>query len=132
MIIIYTQLVRHLGIFGISIYPFILIREKHGELADRVIRNHEKIHAAQQEEVLVFCMPVISLLALSVSPWFWLLVPVSPYYLWYGVEYLVRRIQYGNHSEAYYNISFEREAYDNEHDLDYRYMRHLLGWIKYL
>jgi hypothetical protein len=33
-----------------------------------------------------------------------------PFYLWYGVEWLVKLFCKGN---AYRNISFEREAYDN-------------------
>jgi len=53
-------------------------------------------------------------------------------WLWYGVEYLVRLAQYRNHDKAYYNISFEREAYDNEKNLEYLKTRPRWAWIKYL
>jgi hypothetical protein len=33
-----------------------------------------------------------------------------PFYLWYGVEWLIKLLCKGN---AYRNLSFEREAYDN-------------------
>jgi hypothetical protein len=33
-----------------------------------------------------------------------------PFYLWYGVEWLIKLFYKGN---AYRNLSFEREAYDN-------------------
>jgi hypothetical protein len=68
--------------------------------------NHESIHAAQMWEMLVV-----------------------GFYLWYGVEWLIRGLMPG---DAYYNISFEREAYNNMYDLDYLHHRHHFAWIKYL
>lgn len=90
---------------AMAIFPFILAREK---LSDVTI-NHERIHLRQQLEMLVI-----------------------PFYLWYGVECLIRFIQYRNWDEAYRNISFEREAYENENDLNYLEKRKFCSWIKYL
>jgi len=71
--------------------------------------NHEKIHLRQQIEMLVLF-----------------------FYLWYGVEYLVRLFQYKNRHVAYLNISFEREAYTNENTPAYLKTRVFWGFLKYI
>ena len=71
--------------------------------------NHERIHLRQQAELLVVF-----------------------FYVWYGLEYLIRLIQYRNRHEAYKNISFEREAYANEKDLDYLKRRSFWEFLKYI
>ena len=58
--------------------------------------NHELIHTAQMKELLYV-----------------------PFYLLYGIEWLIRLAMYRNTREAYRNISFEREAYDNQAYFDY-------------
>lgn len=63
---------------------------------DRNVINHELIHNAQMRELL------------------WL-----PFYIIYVLEWLIRLIQYRDPHKAYLNISFEREAYRNGHDLGY-------------
>lgn len=47
----------------------------------------------------------------------------------YVVEWLCRLFQKGN---AYRNISFEREAYDNQYNYNYLSKRKHYSWIKYL
>ncbi len=71
--------------------------------------NHERIHLRQQIELLVV-----------------------PFYVWYGLEFLLRLLQYRNRRKAYYNISFEREAYGNEKDLNYLKQRSFWNFLKYL
>ena len=75
------------------------------KLTPRVI-NHERIHTAQMVEMLVVF-----------------------FYLWYLVEWMVRLLMKGN---AYYNISFEREAYRHEHDLEYLKKRKHFTWLRYM
>lgn len=70
------------------------------------LMNHERIHSAQQREMLfVF------------------------FYIVYLGEWIVRLPMRGN---AYRNISFEREAYDNQRDLDYLKHRRLFAWRHYM
>ena len=76
---------------------------------DRFVINHERIHTAQQRELLFV-----------------------PFYILYGLEWIFRIIQYRNKKKAYFNISFEREAYANGDDLTYLSNRKLYSWIKYL
>ncbi len=56
---------------------------------------------------------------------------VFPFYVWYIIEYLFRLIQYKDRRKAYFNISFEREAYANEKDLNYLTNRSFWLFIKY-
>lgn len=76
---------------------------------DRCVINHERIHTAQQREMLFI-----------------------PFYIWYVIEWLVRLIQYRNRNDAYMNISFEREAYAHGHNLRYLPRRKPYAWLRYL
>lgn len=73
---------------------------------NNVIVNHESIHTSQMKEMLYI-----------------------PFYLWYVTEWLIKLLFKGN---AYRNISFEREAYDNQYNLNYLKERKRYNWIKRL
>lgn len=88
---------------GITIYPFIILRNRYKNAV--VIKTHESIHIKQQQELLVL-----------------------PFYFLYLLEWLLKLPKYGK--EAYYNISFEREAYDNERKKNYLQTRKNYSWIK--
>ena len=77
-------------------------------LSERTIR-HERIHTRQQLEMLFV-----------------------PFYVWYVAEWLVRLVMYRNARRAYFNISFEREAYANEHNSAYLHHRRWYNWMRYL
>lgn len=62
----------------------------------RMELNHELIHAAQQRELLYL-----------------------PFFIWYGLEWLVLYFKYRDGMEAYQNIRFEKEAYRHQADLLY-------------
>lgn len=95
------------GYNGLTLYPFILLKNKKLKF-DATLLNHERIHLRQQLELLIL-----------------------PFYLCYGLEFIARFIHYKNWSVAYRNISFEKEAYEKEKDLDYLKTRSWLGFIKY-
>ena len=92
---------------GITIFPFIVLSYREDK-QNMVLLNHEKIHIRQQIELLVV-----------------------PFFLWYGIEFLIRLLQYRNSKQAYRNISFEREAYANEKDLHYLKQRSFWRFLKY-
>lgn len=79
-----------------------------GRLDADMIR-HEKIHTAQMKELLFL-----------------------PFYILYFFEWLVRLLQYGRSTKAYYNISFEREAYRNMRNPDYLSCRKRFAFLHYL
>ena len=108
MFIIVTKYLFKKRFLGATVWPFILIREPRLK-SDSFFMNHERIHYRQQQELLVVL-----------------------FYVWYGLEYLVRLIQFRNRREAYKNISFEREAYKNEKDLEYLYHRPSFKFLRYV
>ena len=107
MFIIVFKYLLPKGYRGITLFPFIFLLRKEDK-RNKVLINHEKIHIRQQLELLVF-----------------------PFFIWYGIEFLIRLLQYKNWSRAYRNISFEREAYENEKDLDYLKKRSFWQFLKY-
>lgn len=96
------------GFSGITVFPFILIKRKTLK-QDLVFINHERIHLQQQLELFII-----------------------PFFIFYGLEFFIRLIQHRSRHLAYRNISFEREAYSNEKDLDYLQSRSLFSFIRYL
>ena len=58
--------------------------------------NHESIHAAQQKELLYI-----------------------PFFIWYGIEWLILFIKHRDATKAYFRIRFEEEAYVHQADLNY-------------
>jgi len=75
----------------------------------RVEENHEYIHTLQQRELLYL-----------------------GFYLLYLLEWLFKMMRYRNFLKAYFSLSFEREAYDNQSLLNYRKKRRLWAWRRYL
>lgn len=96
------------GYVAITLFPVIILKNKYLK-KDVVLLNHEKIHLRQQIELLII-----------------------GFYIWYVVEFLIRILKYKTWSEAYLNISFEREAYQNENNLDYLKSRSLFSFFRYL
>lgn len=96
------------GYIGITIFPFMFLKSSALKGND-VLLNHEKIHLRQQLELLII-----------------------PFFIIYIFEFLIRLIHYKNWNLAYRNISFEREAYAKEKDLDYLKSRPLFNVIKYI
>ena len=91
---------------AMALYPFMLFKMeqlKH----DSVIINHEKIHFKQQLELLIL-----------------------PFYLLYLAHYAINLIRYRNHSQAYYDICFEKEAYKHDRDLNYMTKRKVYAWMR--
>ncbi len=107
MILIFPKLIGK-SFSALSIYPFIILKNKESK-QDLVLINHERIHLQQQKELLWFI-----------------------FFLWYVVEFLIKLGHYRHPHTAYRNISFEREAYQHEADLDYLQNRRWFGFLRFL
>ncbi len=107
MILIVFKYLTPRGFRGLTFFPFIFLADKDDKL-NNIFINHERIHIRQQIELLIV-----------------------PFYIWYFIEYLFRLIQYKDRRKAYYNISFEREAYTNEKNLNYIEKRPFWCFLKY-
>ena len=107
MIIIISQ-IKYLGISGITLFPFIILRDK-ALKQDKRIMNHERIHIHQQAELLVL-----------------------PFYVLYLIEFAIGLIKYKTKHKSYMNISFEREAYNHDSDLNYLKVRKCWAWKNFI
>ena len=108
MIVVVNKYILAKGFKGVSLWPFVVLRDRES-IKDLVFLNHERIHLKQQMELLVL-----------------------PFYIWYGLEFLIRYVLYQNAYKAYYNISFEREAYQNEFNTVYCANRKFWSFTKYI
>jgi len=103
MKVIYNNILPAKGFAAINIFGILFVRR--GVVVSERMLNHERIHSAQMKELLyVF------------------------FYILYVMEWIVRLFKY--HLNSYYNISFEREAYAHELDLNYLKKRKLWAWMK--
>lgn len=109
MKVIFNKIIPFKGFKCMALWPFIFVRSEKKERFLSHDERHERIHGRQQVEMLFL-----------------------PFYLCYGIEYLVRALLYRNFQDAYYNISFEQEAYLKEYDKKYLDTRRHFAWLKYL
>ena len=108
MFVIVSRYLIPKGFRGITLFPFIIVSETDLK-QNPVMINHEKIHIRQQIELLIL-----------------------PFFVWYGMEFLTKWFLYKDKNAAYRNISFEKEAYKNEKDLNYLKQRSFWRFVNYL
>jgi hypothetical protein len=118
---IINKLSVFMSIAGIALYPFIIMREKYKDGGDttgwmktyliqrgKEIKNHELIHFAQAEELLII-----------------------GFYFLYVLEFLIKLLIFkGNYNSAYLAISFEREAKENDQNFNYLQERKKYNWVR--
>ena len=104
MKIIENKIIPFPGYKAINLFGILFVRE--GAKISEQDLNHESIHTVQMKEMLYIF-----------------------FYIWYIVEWVIRLFKKGN---AYRNISFEQEAYNNEDNLEYLNNRKYYEWFKYL
>lgn len=117
------------GCHTITLGPFILTSKSKEQFKQHVL-NHELIHVAQWCEVSIVSLIILLLLVLmGISAW-WLMLSVAVYYVQYAIEWGVRRcIGDENSHEDYREVSYEQEAYGNEHIDGYYKTRKHFSWI---
>lgn len=107
MLVIRNKVIPFPGYKAINLFGILFV--KNDAKIDEVSINHERIHTAQMKELLYIF-----------------------FYLFYVIEWLIRLIRFRNGHMAYRNISFEREAYQNEGDLHYLKGRRFFNFLKYM
>lgn len=115
MKIIMNSIIPFKGFAAINLFGVVFVRKEmqtyfdyDPSAYDRMI-NHETTHTKQMKEVLYL-----------------------PFYVLYVLEWLVRLVMYRDRHKAYRNISFEREAYANQHRWDYNKGRKRYAFLKYI
>lgn len=111
MKIIYNSIIPFKGFIAMNLFGILFVRKELKHKLTDVTINHESIHAEQIKELLFIPFYIIYLLE-----WIW--------------RYLFTKDRFTH--KAYRNISFEKEAYLNEGDLNYIYWRrkHFAMWRK--
>lgn len=112
MKIIYNNIIPFKGFLAINLCGLLFVRHKNKYKIEsnkgKIVVNHESIHTEQIKEMAFIF-----------------------FYLWYLIEWLIRLLFIHPFSkEAYRTISFEKEAYSNEDNLDYLKDRKHYCWIK--
>lgn len=107
MKVIYNNLIPFKGYKAINLFGILFVRK--GKTMHDKDLNHEAIHTAQMKEMLYI-----------------------PFYLWYLIEWFIKLFRYWNFHTAYRCISFEREAYMNQYNLEYLKIRKHFEWFKAL
>ncbi len=104
MKLIYNDIIPFKGYKAINLFGYCFIRNK--ARFTTIDINHEEIHTAQMKELLYIF-----------------------FYIWYFIEWLVLLFKYRDSHLAYRNIRFEKEAYENQNDLDYLIIRKHYAYI---
>ena len=86
------------GYVAINLFGFVFARKEYAPVSQRTI-HHEKIHTKQMKELLYIF-----------------------FYIWYGVEWLIRLLQYRK----------PHEAYAKDSDLEYLTKRRIFNFLKYI
>lgn len=119
------------GYQTITLAAWVCTKCKSKEEMPQWMRNHECTHARQWVECMIASGTIIWALVLfaGISAW-WFCVAFLAFYILYVLEYLIKLIFYG--TEAYRNISFEREAYACQTDDHYLENGDYFVWAKYI
>lgn len=116
---------------AVTVFPFVFYANKYIAKRDTT-RTHEQIHLQQQLEcglagVFVFIVGFV------LFDWGLVLLPaVFLFYILYFAMYLVNLVRIKDKYEAYRQIPFEREAFNNDNIPMYPELRKPFAWIKRL
>ena len=115
----------------ITLTAFVFTEYKDEKEMPQWVRNHECTHARQWCECMLASGGIIWILVLlaGISAW-WFALSFGMFYILYVLEWLVKLCFYG--TEAYRNISFEREANAGEDDETYLENSGYFEWIKFI
>ena len=101
--LIHNKIIPFNGFKAINLFGVIFYK---GSMPKKDTLNHENIHTAQMKEMLYIF-----------------------FYVWYGIEWLIRLIKYSPH-EAYRYIGFEQEANKYRYRMTYLKERKHYKWLK--
>jgi hypothetical protein len=130
MRVVFNDIIPFKGFLAVTIWPFVFVRNSASGGYNAVTDHHEQIHGRQQKEMLAVGCVLAAVSFLLVGWWSLLCVPL--FFWWYGIEWVVRLIQYRNGHAAYRNISFEREAFEHQRHFGYLTGRKWFAWIGFL
>ena len=114
---------------GAAFFMFNLVDKK---TVTKKLIHHESIHYNQLNEIVF-----LSLIAYIVTSnlidvqWWWSIIAIMSWHILYVTNWVVNLFVYRDRRKAYREVLFEREAYDNDQDLDYLGQRGYFAWLKF-
>lgn len=115
MKIIKNSIIPFEGFAAMNLFGILFVRKEYADRCEGTEKydlmiNHESIHTEQQKDLLYIF-----------------------FYIWYVIEWFLKLFYYFDSDKAYHNISFEREAYANESDMNYiSDKRKKFSFLKYI
>ena len=118
-----------LGTFrAMNILGVLFVRE--GVILSTSLLRHEKIHSAQQYEILTLATFVALALCNIWASWWYMFAVVALPIAIYALAWVVALLL-PPYDRAYRDTPFEREAYVNQYTPDYLTTRIPFAWLKY-
>ena len=123
MKVIYNKFIPFPGFFAINLFGVMFVREEYrNRTIEQRTYDHEGTHTEQMLDFVGGCKK-LQILGGCI------------FYILYFIEWLIKLIisifTLGK-VKAYYSISFECEAYDNDRNHDYLKTRKRFAWTKYI
>jgi hypothetical protein len=125
MKIIRNNIIPFPGFKAINLFGVLFV--KNNAKIDDVTINHEGIHSKQFIELMI----LFAVATVFIRWWLPLFSPLF-FYAWYVIEWLVHLIRFRSTYIAYRRISFEREAYTHQTNINYLSKRELFSFFEYM
>ena len=111
----YSKIIPFKGFYACTIFNCIYRNIKYRNTPiSSITLNHEKIHMSQSHDFNIgFCGYFL-------------------FYLFYGLEWLLKLPFFVAGYRIYRSLSFEQEAYKNESNKEYLEQRKRFAWVKYI
>lgn len=112
MKVVRNNIIPFKGFEAVNLFGVLFVRKDRvfeSKHAWQVMIRHETIHTKQMQEL-----------------------GYLPFYMLYALEWLVRWIACGDATRAYFNISFEREAYAYQDTIGYTDWRRHYEFLRYI
>lgn len=103
MVIESDWITKLLGVRGIILWPFIIVKRGYSD----TLLNHELIHLAQCHELFVV-----------------------GFYVLYILSFIIAWVRHRSYDLSYKDNWFEKEAFDNQNDMCYLEHRTPYAWVK--
>lgn len=109
----YSKIIPFKDFYAVQLFGTIYIRKEYENLpVSQITITHETVHICQALDFGIGKLGFI------------------PFYIWYLLEWILKLPMYIWGKDPYYNISAEREAYDNQNNPDYPKTRKRWAWLK--
>ena len=116
---------------AMAVWPFIIVKKSRAKYFTARVERHERIHLAQQEELLPVAVVLAAVLVAAGSGW-WSLLALPLYFWLYAILFVWKFLGCWNWLMAYQRNPLEMEAYSYECHVFYLGHRKHFAWFGFL